>query len=61
MVLWDGSPHHWLGPDRPACCLMAAMDDATGKLLVARFFPFEGCQGICGCFERWLNVMGFLW
>lgn len=45
MVLWDGSPHHWLGPDQPACCLMAAMDDATGKLLAARFFPFEGSSG----------------
>jgi transposase len=45
MVLWDGSPHHWLGPDQPACCLMAAIDDATGKLLVARFFPFEGSSG----------------
>ena len=45
MVLWDGSPHHWLGPDHPACCLMAAMDDSTGKILAARFFPFEGSSG----------------
>jgi transposase len=45
MVLWDGSPHHWMGPGQPACCLMAAIDDATGKLLVARFFPFEGSSG----------------
>lgn len=45
MVLWDGSPHHWLGPDHPACCLMAAMDDSTGKVLAARFFPFEGSSG----------------
>ncbi len=45
MVLWDGSPHRWFGPDRPPCCLMAAIDDATGKLLVARFFPFEGSSG----------------
>jgi transposase len=45
MVLWDGSPHHWLGLDQEACCLMAAMDDSTGKLLVARFFPFEGSSG----------------
>ena len=45
MVLWDGSPHHWLGPDQPVCCLMAAIDDATGKVLAARFFPFEGSSG----------------
>jgi transposase len=45
MVLWDGSPHCWFGPEHPPCCLMAAIDDATGKLLAARFFPFEGSSG----------------
>jgi len=45
MVLWDGSPHPWFGPQQPPCCLMAAIDDATGKLLAARFFPFEGSSG----------------
>ena len=45
MVLWDGSPHRWFGPEHPPCCLMAAIDDATGKLLAARFFPFEGSSG----------------
>ena len=38
MVLWDGSPHPWFGSEYPACCLMAAMDDARGKILAARFF-----------------------
>jgi transposase len=45
MVLWDGSPHLWFGPKHLACCLMAAMDDARGNLLAARFFPFEGSSG----------------
>src|SRR5512135_1217713 len=45
MVLWDGSPHPWFGPDHPPCCLMAAIDDATGAILAARFFPFEGTEG----------------
>lgn len=45
MVLWDGSPHPWFGPKYPVCCLMVAMDDARGKLLAARFFPFEGSSG----------------
>jgi transposase len=45
MVLWDGSPHRWFGPDLPPCCLMAAIDDATGGILAARFFPFEGTEG----------------
>jgi hypothetical protein len=37
----DGSPHHWFGKDYPACCLMAAIDDATGKVLAAFFCPTE--------------------
>jgi transposase len=45
MVLWDGSPHLWFGPHYPPCCLMAALDDATGAILAARFFPFEGTEG----------------
>jgi len=41
MMLWDGSPHHWFGKDYPACCLMAAIDDATGKVLAAFICPAE--------------------
>jgi transposase len=41
MLLWDGSPHHWFGEEQPACCLMAAIDDATGKVLAAFFCPAE--------------------
>jgi transposase len=45
MVIWDGSPHQWFGPDYPPCCLMAAIDDATGKVLASRFLAFEGTEG----------------
>ena len=41
MMLWDGSPHHWLGRERPPCCLMAAMDDATSKVLGLLLAPQE--------------------
>ena len=41
MVLWDGSPHRWFGKEKPPCCLMAAIYDATGKLCEAFFFPYE--------------------
>ena len=41
MVLWDGSPHRWFGKEKPPCCLMAAIDDATGKLLEAFFIHYE--------------------
>jgi len=41
MMLWDGSPHRWFGEDYPACCLMAAIDDATSQVLAAFFCPAE--------------------
>ena len=41
MMLWDGSPHRWFGNDADPCCLMAAMDDATGKILAGLFCCFE--------------------
>jgi transposase len=58
MVLWDGSPHRWFGPDLPPCCLMAAIDDATGKLLAARFFPFEGTSGYLWLLKEMVNKYG---
>jgi transposase len=45
MLLWDGSPHPWFGQDQHPCCLMAAIDDATGKLLKAFFLPTECSWG----------------
>ena len=41
MVLWDGSPHRWLGDEEPPITLMAAVDDADGELLAAFFAPQE--------------------
>ena len=58
MVLWDGSPHRWFGPDHPPCCLMAAIDDATGKLLAARFFPFEGSSGYLWLLKEMVKKYG---
>ena len=41
-MLWDGSPHAWLEARGPHCCLVGAMDDATGALLPgAVFVPAE--------------------
>jgi transposase len=58
MVLWDGSPHLWFGPDHPPCCLMAAMDDATGRLLSAQFFPFEGTAGYLWLLKQMVKRYG---
>jgi transposase len=58
MVLWDGSPHPWFGPGLTPCCLMAAIDDATGKLLAARFFPFEGSSGYLWLLKEMVKKYG---
>ncbi len=41
MMQWDGSPHHWFGPDHPPCCLMCAMDDAESRVLGMLFVEAE--------------------
>src|SRR3990170_4283388 len=37
MLQVDGSPHHWFGPEQPACTLLLAIDDATGKVVAGVF------------------------
>ena len=41
MVQWDGSHERWFGQEHPKCVLMAAVDDADGSLVGARFMPSE--------------------
>ncbi|MBW2003360.1 MAG: ISNCY family transposase [Deltaproteobacteria bacterium] len=58
MVLWDGSPHRWFGKDIPPCCLMAAIDDATGKLCEAFFIPYECSFGYLKLLQGIVNNYG---
>jgi transposase len=58
MVLWDGSPHRWFGKDTPPCCLMAAIDDATGRLLEAFFVPYECSFGYLKLLQSMVNTYG---
>lgn len=44
MMLWDGSPHRWFGRENDPCCAMAAIDDATSKVLGLFFTKCE-----CSC------------
>ena len=45
LMQWDGSPHHWFGPERPPCSLLHAADDATSTVLGALFRPQEDAIG----------------
>jgi transposase len=40
-MFWDGMLHQWFPSGGYASCLIAAIDDASGRCLAARFFPFE--------------------
>lgn len=41
LVQIDGSHHAWFEERSPKCCLTAFIDDATGRVLGARFTPTE--------------------
>lgn len=48
LVQIDGSHHDWFEARSSKCCLIAFIDDATGRVLVARFFEEETTQGYLG-------------
>ena len=45
LVQIDGSHHDWFEGRSGKCCLIAFIDDATGRVLRARFFEQETTQG----------------
>lgn len=45
LVQVDGSSHHWFGKDLPRVTLLAAIDDATSKVIAAVFREQEDAQG----------------
>jgi transposase len=53
LLFLDGSPHHWLGDDRPPLVLVLATDDATGKPLYGLFAAQET---LSACFEVFYHV-----
>ena len=62
LVQIDGSPHHWFGEDRPPACLIAFIDDATGKItgkiMAAGFFETESVEGYFSLLIRYISRHG---
>lgn len=52
LLLWDGSPHRWFGEKFGEWSLMAAIDDATGKLLYGVFARQEDAQSYLTCLRQ---------
>jgi len=44
LVQVDGSLHAWFEQRAAKCCLIAFIDDASGRVLAARFFPVESSR-----------------
>ncbi|MFT6632554.1 MAG: hypothetical protein ACJAS4_002518 [Bacteriovoracaceae bacterium] len=57
MVQIDGSPHRWITQHEPIC-LTAAIDDATGKILGAKFTKTETTFAAMDVVEQIFNKYG---
>src|SRR5512135_706258 len=58
MLLLDASLHRWLQDRGPQLTLLGFLDDATGKVLVAEFFPTEDARGYFRLLHRLLLRFG---
>ena len=58
MLLLDASLHRWLEDRGPQLTLLGFLDDATGKVLVAEFFPTENARGYFRLLQRLLGRFG---
>jgi transposase len=61
LLLWDGSPHRWLGEGGPQWTLVVTMDDATGALLYGVFSEQEDAQSYLTCLKQLLLGKGIPW
>jgi transposase len=58
LVQIDGSHHDWFEGRAPKCCLIAFIDDATGRVLGARFEATETTEGYLGVLKRYVAEHG---
>ena len=58
LVQIDGSPHAWFEERSGKCCLIAFIDDATGALLQACFYPVESTNAYLHSLQSYVGVHG---
>jgi len=58
MEQFDGSYEHWFEDRAPSCCLLASIDDATGKVTQAQFEHDEGTFPVFGFWQEYLLTHG---
>ncbi len=58
LVQIDGSPHAWFEERSGKCCLIAFIDDATGALLQACFYPVESTNAYLHSLQSYVASHG---
>lgn len=58
LVQIDGSHHDWFEGRAPKCCLIAFIDDATGRVLGGCFEATETTQGYLSVLQRYVSEHG---
>lgn len=58
LIQIDGSYHDWLEGRGPKCCLIDFVDDATGKIVEARFVHHESTEDYFISMKRYLEKYG---
>lgn len=58
MIQVDGSPHAWFEDRAPECCLIVFIDDATSRVVAARFYPHETTEAYMAVLRSYLVTYG---
>lgn len=58
MLQFDGCDHDWFENRGGRCTLLAAIDDATGKILQAEFAPHEGVVPVFSFWKEYVQIRG---
>lgn len=58
LVQADGSYHDWFEGRAPKCCFIQFVDDATSKILYAKFCDWESKDNYFACLEGYLKKHG---
>ncbi len=58
MQQFDGSYHKWFEERGPELCLLASIDDATGKITKAKFEKNEGVHAVFRFWKEYIEKLG---
>ena len=58
LIQIDGSPHDWFEGRRARCTLLAFIDDATSRVMAARFVPVECAQAYLDALRIYVAAYG---